>query len=69
MLAFNLLQSECKQIMKLLEIVKYAKESDEDFRLRAIVMCGTMSCKMDYCDLEGTPTVDVAMKHRGCCER
>ena len=51
-LAFNLLQSECKQIMKLLETTKYAKESDEDFRLRAIVMCDTMSRKMDYCDLE-----------------
>ena len=30
-LTFNLLQSECKQIMKLLETTKYAKESDEDF--------------------------------------
>ena len=50
--AFNLLQSEYKQIMKLLDIVKYAKESDEDFRLRAIIMCDTMSGKMDHCDLE-----------------
>ena len=51
-LAFNLLQSECKQIMKLLDTTKYAKESDEDFRLRAIEMCDTMTRKMDYCDLE-----------------
>ena len=58
MLAFDLLQSECKQIMKLLETTKYAKESDEDFRLRAIVMCDTMSRKMDYCDLE-----DLAVAH------
>ena len=58
-LAFNLLQSECKQIMKLLEIVKYAKESDEDFRLRAIVMCDTMSRKMDYCDLEGLAVAQI----------
>ena len=28
-LAFNLLQSDCKQIMKLLDIVKFAKESDK----------------------------------------
>ena len=51
-LAFNLPQSECKAIMKLLDISKYANESDEDFRLRAIVMCDTMSRKMNYCDLE-----------------
>ena len=51
-LAFNRLQSECKSIMKLLDINKYANESDEDFRLRAIVMCDTMSRKMNYCDLE-----------------
>ena len=51
-LAFNLLQSECKQIMKLLDTTKYAKESNEDFRLRAIEMCDTMTRKMDYCDLE-----------------
>jgi hypothetical protein len=51
-LAFNLLQSECKQIMKLRDIVKYSNESDEGLRLRAIVMCDTMSTKMDYCDLE-----------------
>ena len=38
--------------MKLLDIVKYAKESDEDFRHRAIVTCDTTSRKMDYCDLE-----------------
>ena len=51
-LAFNLLQSECKQIMKLLDIVRYANNYNEDFRPRAIVMCHTMSRKMDYCDLE-----------------
>ena len=51
-LAFNLLQSECKSIMKLLDVSKHANESDEDFRLRAIVMCDTMSRKMNYCDLE-----------------
>ena len=51
-LAFNLLQSECKQIMKLLDIFKFAKESDGDFRLRSIVMCDTMSRKTNYCDLE-----------------
>ena len=33
-------------------LIKYAKQSDEDFRLRAIVMCDTMSRKMDSCDLE-----------------
>ena len=51
-LAFNLLQSECKSIMKLLDINKYVNESDEDFRLSAIVMCDTVSRKMNYCDLE-----------------
>ena len=51
-LAFNLLQSECKAIMKLLDISKFATESDEDFRLRAIVMRDTMSRKTNYCDLE-----------------
>ena len=38
--------------MKLLDTTKYAKESNEDFRLRAIEMCDTMTRKMDYCDLE-----------------
>ena len=51
-LAFNLLQSECKCTMKLLDISKHANESDEDFRLEAIVMCDAMSRKMNYCDLE-----------------
>ena len=59
MLAFDLLQSECKQIMKLLETTKYAKESDEDFGLKAIVMCDTMSRKMDYCDLEDLAVAQV----------
>ena len=45
--------------MKLLEIVKYAKESDEDSRLRAIVVCDTRSRKMDYCDLEILPVAQI----------
>ena len=37
--------------MKRLEIVKYAKKSDEGSRLGAIVVCDIVSRKMDYCDL------------------
>ena len=59
-LAFNLLQSECKSIMKLPGINKNANESDEDFRLRAIVMCDTMSRKMNYCDLEDLAVAQIA---------
>ena len=38
--------------MKLLDVNKFATESDEYFGLGAIVMCDTMSRKMNYCDLE-----------------
>ena len=38
--------------MKRLEIVKYAKKSDEGSRLGAIVVCDIVSRKMDYCDLK-----------------
>ena len=58
--AFNLFQSECKQIVKLLDITKFAKESDEYFRLRAIAMCDTMSRKVNYCDLENLAVAQIA---------
>ena len=64
-LAFNLLQSECKQIMKLLDTTKYAKESNEDFRLRAIEMCDTMTRKMDYCDLEDLAVAQITEGEQG----